>query len=274
MTGPLDGVRVLELCEGVAGPWCAMQLGDAGADVVKIEPPEGDFARRLGPPFERGESVLFLALNRSKRGVVLDLNLPDGRSQLRALLGTADILLHDRTPAAAAALGLDEAALRAEHPRLVVCALTDFGPEGPWRERLGSELVAQAAAECPASLGRLGEHPVRLGADVAGAATAFFAFQAVLAALIERERTGRGQSVAVSALGALLHLRGILWCARADPDEWYGFHLDSATKPPDHGYETADRPLYFSLGRGSAEEWDRLLAELDLVDALADPRFA
>src|SRR5262245_56317663 len=151
MTGPLDGVRVLELCEGVAGPWCAMQLGDAGADVVKIEPPEGDFARRLGPPFERGESVLFLALNRSKRGVVLDLNLPDGRSQLRALLGTADILLHDRTPAAAAALGLDEAALRAEHPRLVVCALTDFGPEGPWRERLGSELVAQAAAECPAS---------------------------------------------------------------------------------------------------------------------------
>src|SRR5438874_10417286 len=103
-----------------------MQLGDAGADVIKIEPPEGDYARGLGPPFERGESVLFLALNRSKRGIVLELATAEGRSRLGALLRTADVLIHDRTPAAAAALGLDETGLRAEHPRLVIGAVTDF----------------------------------------------------------------------------------------------------------------------------------------------------
>jgi crotonobetainyl-CoA:carnitine CoA-transferase CaiB-like acyl-CoA transferase len=240
---------------------------------VKVEPPGGDPARRQGPTFLGETSVLFLALNRNKRSVLLNLEAPAERARLATLVGAADVLLHDRTPRQARALGLGPKAQTRRHSRLIHCSLTDFGPRGPLRDRRGSELVVQAMAEYSASLGTAGEPPLRLGADVANAAGAFFAFQAILAALIERDSPGRkgsgkGQAVAVSLFGALLHLRGILWSSRSDPDEWYGFHLESATKPPDHGYQTADRPVYFSLGRGSDADWDRLLAELDLFDVL------
>jgi formyl-CoA transferase len=157
---------------------------------------------------------------------------------------------------------------------LVYCSITSFGENGPLRDRPGSELVVQAMAEYTASLGRIGDPPVRVGADIASLNTGIFAAQAILAALFHRLKTGAGQRVTVSEFGALLHMRGIMWHSMNDPDDWYGFHLDHYTKPPDYGYQTKNGPLYFILRRGSSEDWDRLVMELGMDEVLADPRFA
>ena len=138
----------------------------------------------------------------------------------------------------------------------------------------GSELVVQAMAEYCASLGKIGEPPVRLGADVAALNTGTFAAQAILAALFHCERSGIGQRVAVSQFGTLLHMRGIMWQSMTDPDDWYGFHLDHYTQAPEYGYKTADGAIYFLLRRGNTEDWDRMLLELDMTHVLDDPRFA
>ena len=128
-------------------------------------------------------------------------------------------------------------------------------------------------SEYTASLGRIGEPPVRLGADVASLNTGIFAAQAIFGALFHRERCGAGQRVAVSQFGSLLHLRGIMWLARTDPDDWYGFHLDHYTMPPEYGYQTKTAPSISSCA-AAMEDWDRLLLELGMEHVLDDPRFA
>lgn len=254
-----------------------MRLGDAGADVVKVEPPPGDPERDRTLPLIEGASARFLALNRNKRSLFLPLDAPANARWLEALAGASDVVVLDES-CGSLQVSLERgrglvSRFRAWNPALVVCWITGLGDLGPMSDQPAGELVAQAMAEYPSALGRAGESPVRLGADAATAATAFFSVHGILAALLERERSGAGQLVTTSLFGSLLHLRGIIWSSRSDPDEWYGFHLESYLKPPDHGYQTADRPIYFSLGRGSGEDWDRLLSELDLLDVLRDRRF-
>jgi len=251
-----------------------MQLGDAGAEVIKVEPPAGDFARRMGPPFVRDESGVFLSLNRNKKSVVLDLETLSGREAAAQLARGADVLVEDFAPAAVEKFGLGYAQLQGANQKLVYCSITPFGEDGPLRDAPGSELVVQAMAEYTASLGRIGDPPVRVGADIASLNTGIFAAQAILAALFHRLRTGEGQRVAVSEFGSLLHLRGIMWSSLSNPDDWYGFHLDHYTKPPDYGYQAKNGPLYFILRRGSSEDWDRLVMELGMEEVLADSRFA
>jgi crotonobetainyl-CoA:carnitine CoA-transferase CaiB-like acyl-CoA transferase len=251
-----------------------MRLGDGGAEVIKVEPLSGDIARTMGPPFVGDESALFLSLNRNKKSLALDVTKPEGQELLRQLIPQADVLLEDLGPGEAEKLDLGYDSLRQLNLKLVYCAISAFGEEGPLRNLPGAEFVVQAMADYTNSLGRIGEPPVRLGTDVANMSTGVFASQAVLAALFHRVRTGEGQRVSVSMLGTLLHMRGIMWTAMTDPDEWYGFHLDNYTKPPDHGYKTKDGHVYFGLRRGNSEDWDRLLISLGMVDALSDPRFA
>jgi crotonobetainyl-CoA:carnitine CoA-transferase CaiB-like acyl-CoA transferase len=272
--GSLAGFRVVDLTEGICGPFSSMQLADAGAEVIKVEPPKGDYARQVGPPFVNGESAVFLSVNRNKKSVVLDYRREDQRSVLRRLAATADIFLEDLGPGEAERLGFGYSQLSGQNPRLVYCAISAFGEEGPLKDLPSSELVIQAMAEYTASLGRIGDPPIRVGADVACINTGIFATQAILAALFHRERTGHGQRVAVSQFGSLLHLRGIMWHSMTDPDDWYGFHLDHYTNPPDYGYQAQDGALYFILRRGNTEDWDRLVLELGMEHVLADPRFA
>ncbi len=272
--GSLAGFRVIDLTQGLCGPFCTMQLGDAGAEVIKIEPPAGDFARRMGPPFVGDESAVYLSLNRNKKSVVLDLETSRGREAAALLARDADVLVEDFGPGAAEKFGLGYAQLRGANQKLVYCSITPFGEDGPLRHAPGSELVVQAMTEYTASLGRIGDPPVRVGADVASLNTGIFAAQAILAAVFHRLRTAEGQRVAVSEFGSLLHMRGIMWHSMSDPDDWYGFHLDHYTNPPDYGYQTKNGSLYFILRRGSSEEWDRLVMELGMEEVLADPRFA
>jgi crotonobetainyl-CoA:carnitine CoA-transferase CaiB-like acyl-CoA transferase len=271
--GSLDGYRVLDFTQGLCGPFCTMQLGDGGAEVIKVEPPAGDFARRMGPPFIGDESAVFLSLNRNKKSVVIDLGSASGRETAVRLAREADVVVEDFGPGAATTLGLDYAQLRAANPKLIYCSITPFGEEGPLRHLPGSELVVQAMAEYSASLGRIGDPPVRVGADIASLNTGTFAAQAILGALFHRLRSGEGQRVAVSEFGALLHMRGIMWSSLSDPDDWYGFHLDHYIKPPDYGYQTKNGSFYFILRRGNSEDWDRLVMELGMEEALADSRF-
>lgn len=274
MKGSLAGFRVIDVTQGLCGPFCAMQLGDGGAEVIKVEPPDGDYARKLGPPFVAGESAVFLSLNRNKKSLVLDLGSAEGREILKRLARTADGFLEDLGPDEARRRGLTYEDLSRDNPALVYCAISPFGEEGPLRDLPGSELVVQAMAEYTASLGRIGDAPVRVGADIAALNTGIFAAQAVLAALFHRLRTGAGQRVAVSQLGSLLHMRGIMWHSMTDPDDWFGFHLDHYTNPPDYGYQAKNGPLYFILRRGNSEDWDRLVLELGMEHVLGDPRFA
>ncbi len=273
MSGALSGYRIVDLTQGLCGPFGAMRLGDAGAEVIKLEPLGGDASRVMGPPFIGRDSAVFLSLNRNKKSLALDIWTDEGQEIVRRLATQADVVLEDLDPDEVEKLGLGYAALRVLNPRLVYCAVSAFGEKGPLRTLPGAELVIQAMADYTNSLGRIGEPPVRLGTDVASLSTGVFISQAVTAGLFHRVRTGQGQRVSVSMLGTLLHMRGILWTSMTNPDDWYGFHLDNYTKPPDEGYKTKDGQVFFSLRRGSSEDWDRLLIALGMEDCLADPRF-
>jgi crotonobetainyl-CoA:carnitine CoA-transferase CaiB-like acyl-CoA transferase len=273
MTGPLEGVRALELAEGVCGPYAAMQLADAGCEVIKVEPLAGDYSRTVGPPFVEGESALFLALNRNKQSIAVDFDHPEGQAIVKRLAQAADVVLDGLGPGEAGRRQLDFPTLAALNPRLVYASISPFGESGPLSDRPGAELIVQALSDYTASLGALGAAPVRLGADVAAINTAVVTVQAIVAALFQRARTGRGQAVATSMLGTLLHLRGILWTALNDPDDWVGINLDTYVRPPDHGYSTKDVPIQFSLGRGNTEDWYHLLFQLNMLDVIDDPRF-
>ena len=277
MTGPLDGVRVVELTQGLSGPYCSMLLADAGASVTKIEPPGGDYARGYGPPFIGDEGAQFLELNRNKRGMVLDIERTEGRLVLERLLLDADVLVTDFNPARAAELDLAYDAIERVNSRIVQCNITPFGERGPMADQPGAELVIQGMAEYTASVGTIGEPPVRLGSDVAQLNTGAQAVQGILAALLMRERTGEGQFVDVNMLRTLMHLRGMMWTSHSESvDEWWGFHQDTYVKPADHGYRTSDGSLLIGgMGGVAEEEFDALLHDLGIPESVKeDPRWA
>ena len=277
MAGPLDGIRVLDTTQGLAGPYCAMLLGDGGANAIKVERLNGDYVRGYGPPFVEGESAQFLELNRNKRGLALDIEHRVGRQIFERLIGDADVLLSDVSPARATEVGLTYAAMEQLNPRLVHCNITPFGEHGPMADMPGAELVVQGMAEYTASLGRTGDPPVRLGTDVANINTGGQAVQGVVSALIMRERTGEGQFVDVNMLRTLMHLRGMMWAAHSEGvDDWWGFHHDTYIKGPDHGYRTKDGYLLIG-GFGGVEEdqFDGLLKDLGIPESVKeDPRWA
>lgn len=273
MPGALSGYRIIDLTQGLCGPFGSMRLGDAGAEIVKIEPLDGDASRTMGPPFIGDESAVFLSLNRNKKSLALDIQTAEGQEIVRRLATQADVVLEDLGIGEAEKLGLGYADVQPLNPKLVYCAVSAFGEKGPLRNLPGAEFVIQAMADYTNSLGQIGDPPVRLGTDVASLSTGVFISQAVTAGLFHQLCQGEGQRVSVSMLGTLLHMRGIMWTSMTDPDDWYGFHLDNYTKPPDEGYKTKDGHVFFSLRRGSSEDWDRLLISLGMEEYLADPRF-
>ena len=273
MPGPLDGYRVVEIAEGVAGPYTAMSLGDAGADVIKIETSAGDRARDWLPRTDSGKSALFQALNRNKRGIMLDWSSESDLETARQLLNGADVAIVDKVglPNELSWDSLDA-------PGLVYCAMSGFGPHGPWSDNPMSELAAQLASEATASLGTIGEEPVRHGGDIGSMYAANYAIQAICAGLYARDDSDPsgpigGQRIEVSLFGSLLAMRSTLWVALSNPDEWWGFHLDSYVKPPDHGYQCRDLPIYFSLARIRGDAFESLIDELGMEWARARPDF-
>jgi crotonobetainyl-CoA:carnitine CoA-transferase CaiB-like acyl-CoA transferase len=262
---PLAGLRVVEVCQGIAGPLAGLLLAEAGADVIKVEAPPGDYARSFATVWPGSDdSAIFVQLNRNKRGVTLDLETSAGRAALEELLAEADVLIEER--------GLDDLRLP---DSLIHCRLSGFGEQGPLSEQAASELTLQAWSEYWKNLGRLGDPPLRVGADVASVGTAMMLLIGVLAALFDRFRSGGGERVGVSWLGTMMCMRTAQWAAYSRPDNWGGSYCENAVEPPDHGNQTKDRAIYFTLNRCTEEQFQAILTELGMVDAVKiDPRFA
>jgi crotonobetainyl-CoA:carnitine CoA-transferase CaiB-like acyl-CoA transferase len=272
----LDGIRVIEIAAGIAGPYAGLRLADLGAEVIKVETgASGDWARGAAPPMPDGTGALFAALNRGKRSLALAGDPAGWREALAALLARCDVAILDLPAAVLAASGLDT--LLEQPGRRVVARLTPFGEAGPLADAQGGELQAQAMAGYTRYLGRHGEAPLRLGADVAGMGTGIFTVQAILAALLERAASGQGQVVSLSQLGSLLALKTVHLAAQSDPDNWGGPRLGGANDPPEHGWRTADRPITFAFGGSVGAEgrpgWMAFVEEMGLQRLAEDPRF-
>ncbi len=270
---PLDGILVVTLEHAIAAPFATRQLADLGARVIKVERPgAGDFARAYDDRV-RGLASHFVWCNRSKESLTLDLKHERAREILSPLLARADVLVQNLAPGAAARLGLSEEALRPAHPRLILCEISGYGGDGPYRDRKAYDLLIQSEAGFLSVTGTA-EHPAKAGISIADIAAGMYAYSGILAALIERNATGRGSRIEVSMLEAL--------------GEWMSFPLyysfEGAPPPPrtgaahatifPYGPFTASDGRTVMLGLQNEREW-KLFCEIVLRQPAlaADPRF-
>ncbi len=276
--GPLSGLRVLDLGRVLAAPLCAMMLGDLGAEVIKVERPgEGDDTRTWGPPWAEGpegrESAYYLCANRNKRSVVADLKTDGGRSLVRRLAGDADVLIENFFPGTMERWGLGYEQLAADNPGLVFCSVTGYGSEGPEAGRPGYDFAVQARAGWLAVTGEPEGEPMKAGMALADVLTGQNAAVAILAALRERDRSGRGQRVEValfdSALAGLVNVGQAALVTGREPRRWGNAH---ATIVPYQAFYAADGP--FVLAVGNDAQWRRCCSALGLDAVADDPRFA
>ena len=271
---PLQGVVVIDCTQILAGPFCTMLLADMGADVIKIEKPEGgDETRRLGPPFINGWSAAFLAINRNKRSVALDLRAEEGKSIFLQLLEQADVVAENFRPGTMERLGLGYENLSRIKPSLIYCSISGFGQTGPYRNRGGFDLVAQGMSGLMSVTGTPGGPPVKVGVPITDLAAGMYGAYGVLSAYIHRLRTGEGQSVDTSLLEA-----GIAWtfwesslyfATGEVPGPLGSTHRLSA---PYQAFRTRDG--YINLGAANQSTWERLCHVISREDLARDPRFS
>ena len=265
-------LRVLEIAEGVAGPVAGLQFADLGAEVIKIEPPDGDRAREWGPPMLGDDAAIFVHLNRGKRSVMLDTAAAQGRAQLDTLLATADVAILHMDPDDRAVLGLDWSEVLARHPRLVACEIDYFGPVGSFSALAGSEMTVQALSGYTRYLGTPRGPKMRVGMEIASMAAGFHAFQGCTAALIHRGQSGSGQLVRISALKALLSLKSILFNAQDRSEKWNGFHMNGPWWPQDMGLPTLDGQITMDF-RDRRDAWEKFVRNIGLERLLDDPNY-
>jgi crotonobetainyl-CoA:carnitine CoA-transferase CaiB-like acyl-CoA transferase len=268
----LDGVRVLDATQVMAGPFCTMLLGDLGADVVKVEPPGGDSTRTMALSLGT-ESPGFWGINRNKRGIVLNLKEPAAQEVFRSLAGQADILVENHRPGAMDALGLGYAELHRRNPALVYASISGFGATGPYAMRGGFDLVAQGMSGIMSVTGEAGRPPVKCGVPLTDLAAGLLALQAILAAHIHRLRTGEGQHVDTSLLEAGIALS--IWEAAqylsggGVPEPMGSAHRMFA---PYQAIRCADG--YLNLGAANAKTWARFAQVLGRPDLVDRPEYA
>jgi crotonobetainyl-CoA:carnitine CoA-transferase CaiB-like acyl-CoA transferase len=271
--GALDGLLVADFSRVLAGPFATMLLGDLGADVVKVEHPDGgDETRAWGPPFHRGHSTYYLAVNRNKRSVALDLKDDRGRRAARDLAGRADVLVENFRPGALERLGLGFEEVARDNPRLVWCSISGFGREAG-AALPGYDFLVQATSGLMSITGPAGGEPTKVGVALVDVLTGLYATCGILAALAQRERTGRGQRVEVSLLGSALASlvnQASSYLCTGRPPRAMGNRHPSIT--PYETLATADRPLVVAVGNDG--QFARLCRVLGLPEAAADPRFA
>src|SRR5688572_31599976 len=268
---PLDGLTVLDFSRVLAGPYCTMQLADLGARVVKIEQPgRGDDTRAWGPPFVGGESAYFLSVNRNKESLALDLKHARARPILDTLLSRADVIVENFRPGTMERLGLGYAAVGARHPRVVYCSISGFGQTGPRRPEPGYDAIMQAEGGLMSITGAADGPPYRLGVAIADIVTGMFAAQGITAALLARERTGRGQAVDIAMLDSVAALlsyqAGIYFATNSAPGRMGNRH---PTIVPYETFSAADGE--FVLAIGNDDQWRRFCQAAAIPE---DERFA
>ncbi|CAN5601172.1 CaiB/BaiF CoA-transferase family protein [soil metagenome] len=270
---PLSGIRVLDLGRHLAGPTCAMWLGDLGADVIKIETPgEGDHGREAGPPFFNGESAFFLSANRNKRSVALNFKVPEGQEIFHRLADTADVVIENFRPGVMDALNIGYKTMSERNPGIIYCSISGFGIDGPYANRPGLDQIVQGFSGLMSITGFEGGEPVRSGLPIADLLTGLFGSYGVLAALQARERTGRGQEVNTSLLESMvgmLAFQGVRYLNGAGSPPPAGNH--HPINAPYGVFKASDG--YLTIGATGDKRWPALCRVIDAPEFLEDERF-
>lgn len=277
MTHPLSGLRVIELARILAGPWAGQVLADLGADVIKVESPEGDDTRRWGPPFiERaGEkaAAYFHACNRGKRSIVVDIKTTEGQETVRRLAASADVLIENFKVGGLAKYGLDYESLKAVNPRLVYCSITGFGQTGPYKARAGYDFLMQGMAAIMDLTGEPGGEPQKIGVAFTDIFTGLYSVIAIQAALAHRETTGLGQHIDMALLdtsvGVLANQAMNYLATGVSPKRLGNVHPNIA---PYQTFPVADGRIIVAVGNDN--QFARLCSVLGLDTMAADPRYA
>ena len=271
----LDGVRILDLSRVLAGPWCTMTLGDLGADVIKVENPNGgDDTRGWGPAFVGGESAYYLCANRNKRSIAVDIATPEGQQTVRALAAHCDVVVENFKAGALQRYGLDYDALRRVREDLIYCSISGYGRASPLADRAGYDYVIQAEAGLMSITGEPGGEPMKVGVAVADLYTGMTAVQAILAALIARRNDGQGQHIDLALfdcqLAMLANVASAHLVSREEPVRFGNAH---ASVVPYQLLPTADADIVLAVGN---DRQFRLLCEqvLERPEIADDERFA
>ena len=275
MAPPLEGIRVLDLSQVVAGPFCSMLLADMGAEVIKVERPGiGDNLRRWGPPFLGGEGVYFLYLNRNKKSITLNLKCEEGKRIFIELLKRSDVLLENFRPGTMERLGLGYEEVSRINPRIIYCRISGYGQTGPHRDRGGYDLLAQGESALISVTGEEDRPPgMKVGVAIVDMGTGLYAVIGILLALMAREKTGRGQLVDVSLLDS-----AVSWMVQP-----LGYYLATGQLPrrlgtahpvaaPYQAFKTKD--IYITIGCAAERNWRALCHVLGLEELADDPRFS
>jgi crotonobetainyl-CoA:carnitine CoA-transferase CaiB-like acyl-CoA transferase len=273
MPGPLDGVKVLELAQIMAGPTCGMLLADLGADVIKVERvPGGDDTRSMSRPSVAGESAAFMAMNRNKRGIALNLKLPAAKDALTRMASRADVLTENYRKGALDKLGLGYEALKALNPALIYCSISGYGRTGPYADKGGFDLVAQGMSGLMAITGEPGGAPVKSGSPVCDINAGILGALGIVSAYIHRLKTGQGQLVDTSLFEAGVQQTywqsAIYFATGTSPGPSGSAHILSA---PYQAFRAADG--WLNIGGANQANWERLARVLDAPEWIADERF-
>lgn len=274
MTRPLEGITILDLTWVLAGPFASMILCDLGADVIKVErPPWGDVARTTGP-YQNGWSGYFFSVNRGKRSISIDLRKEEGKELFRSLADRVDVVMENFTPGTMDRLGVGYESLSARNPRLIFASTSGFGQTGPYRDRPALDIIVQGMGGMLSITGEPGGPPVRPGVSQGDMTGGLFTAIGILAALHEREKTGKGQAVDVSLLDcqvAILENAIMRYYVTGKPPEPLGTRHPSAT--PFQAFPTADGHLVIALAFGEENQWQVLCGILGLPELIDDARF-
>jgi formyl-CoA transferase/CoA:oxalate CoA-transferase len=268
----LSDITVLDLSHALAGPFASTMLGDYGAEVIKIEPLDGEIARAWGPPFYGDEAAYFVNLNRNKKSLALDLKHPEGNALFFRLLDRADVVLENLRVGTVSRLGIDYAHVRERQPRVVYCSISGFGQDGPYRDRAALDLVVQAESGMISITGEPGGAGVRAGVSIADITAGMYAAFGILAALHARQQTGRGQFLDVSMLeGQLGILSGMIGAYLADGIVPGPLGTAYGALLPYQTFRTRTRDI--AIGIGSDKLWRTFCPLVGLAQMMDDPRY-
>jgi crotonobetainyl-CoA:carnitine CoA-transferase CaiB-like acyl-CoA transferase len=270
----LQNLRILDMTQVLSGPFGAQILADLGADVIKLEPPHGDLARTMQPHFIGDDSVYFIALNRNKRSVAVDLKTPAGVDVVRRLIARCDVVIENNRPGVLDRLGLKADDIRTENPRLIWCAISGFGQDGPYRDKPAYDMIVQALSGGMSLTGEPGGRPVRAGIPIGDITAGMYAAIAILAALNRRHVTGQGETIDISMLD----------CQAAMLTYQMGYFLHSGIAPGRQGSGHDSIPVYRAFTGGDGQDfvvcalsdanWQAVCRALGEPALPADPRFA
>ncbi len=270
---PLNGIRVLDLSRVLAGPYCTMLLGDLGADVIKVESPEGDETRSWGPPFAEGQSAYYLCINRNKRSIAVDFKTEAGRRIIRELIKRSDVLVENFRPGTLTRFSLDFESASAINPNLIYCSLTGFGQTGPLRDKPGYDFMIQAMGGLMSITGEPDREPMKVGVAVADLFAGQNAVIAILAALQARTQTGRGQHLDISLfdsqVGMLANVASNYLISGNLPMRYGNAHANIV---PYQSFQASDD--WFVVAVGNDKQFEKLCGVIGTLELGSDARFA